>query len=378
MPADAVASGPSSLNAPQISAHPDALTLRCSKPLAAAELTTMKCSTDKRSAPPRTPSGRRSCRPTSGSGAWTSPTARRRPASTRWRRSRPPRRAMVSRARARDGGPRALEGPRAGLIGGCGCDKIVLAADVGGFGSAARAAVARPRPRAARLPEQVRPPPRRRCEAAPRPRRAPLQRLRDPARRRADSRGPRARRLPPRGRGSCEAALRRHAAPDRAPARAGLPRGAGGGHPVAERSPSRRAAARSRSTSRRRSRSASSAARRSRRRRPIGGRRRRSASSRRHRARAAAALRHGRGRRRPRPRRGRGAGGRRRGARGGGDEKPARAAAAVGCRRPPRRRCRRLTGCARGNRRHQSSPAVATTALFPLHLRVVLRELAGT
>ena len=33
----------------------------------------------------------------------------------------------------------------------CGCDKIVLAADVGGFRRAARAAVARPRPRAARL-----------------------------------------------------------------------------------------------------------------------------------------------------------------------------------------------------------------------------------
>ena len=33
----------------------------------------------------------------------------------------------------------------------CGCDKIVLAADVGGFGGAERAAVARPRPRAARL-----------------------------------------------------------------------------------------------------------------------------------------------------------------------------------------------------------------------------------
>ena len=49
-------------------------------------------------APPRTPSGPRSCRPTSGSGAWTSPTARRRPASTRWRRSRPPPRSRRCRA----------------------------------------------------------------------------------------------------------------------------------------------------------------------------------------------------------------------------------------------------------------------------------------
>ena len=42
--------------------------------------------------------------------------------------------ATCRAARSRDGGPGALEGPRAGLER-CGCDKIVLAADVGGFGA---------------------------------------------------------------------------------------------------------------------------------------------------------------------------------------------------------------------------------------------------
>ena len=114
----------------------------------------------------------------------------------------------------------------------CGCDKIVLAADVGGL-RAARAAVARPRPRAARLFEEVHPLPRRRGADPRAVRRAPLQRLRDdPARRRVDQRGPRARRLPPRRRGSKGAAVPRHAEEISAPARAGL-HGSASSDPVA-------------------------------------------------------------------------------------------------------------------------------------------------
>ena len=209
-----------------ISAHPTrARRGGGSKPLAAAG-TTMKCSTDKRSA---AVPGRRL-----GHGAADGPLEAvpglrlrpgdglRRPAGAA--QGRGDARDGVARHAARDGGPGALEGPRAGLGSARGCDKIVPAADVGGFGGAARAAVARPRPRAARLFEEVHPlPPRRRGRSACRSACASATAARgDPARRRVDQGGPRARRLPPRRRGSKGAAVPRHAEEISAPARAGL------------------------------------------------------------------------------------------------------------------------------------------------------------
>ena len=114
----------------------------------------MKRSTDKRSAPPRTPSGPRSCRPTSGSGAWTSRTARRPRGETPWRRSRPRRRSRWCRAeRSARWQPGALEGPRAGL-GALRLRQDRPGVQDGGFSAQQRAAVARPRPRAARRKNQ--------------------------------------------------------------------------------------------------------------------------------------------------------------------------------------------------------------------------------